>query len=156
MLKLLQVAEIRFWSTMLIAMVLSDFALPAAGAGVLEITMKRVAALETVALLKIHNPTKKHWCLVPVSFSSSQFILIVRGKKAINRAPHFNLSTKCLDIGPGATISREIPLTAAFTEDELRQGKLCYTFAYTPLSKSDNARAMLGTLCEPAARPPSK
>lgn len=114
----------------------------------LDIRMVRIGS--RAAEIRISNPTTESWCLIPVSFLASQFGVLISGKLIASRSAHANLRKRCISIAPGSTIVRPVDLTGAFSDAELRRGKLCYTFSYTakPIAPSPTRSAVLGTICE--------
>lgn len=114
----------------------------------LIIKMERASPKGNLATVEIDNPTTLRWCLVPVSFSTSQFQLFLNNKRVQNKSVNLSLSTKCLYIAPGERKRRVINLSNAFAEEQLRVGKLCYTFSYGTDEPRSKIAADLGTICE--------
>lgn len=114
----------------------------------LIVKMARVPAKGNSAVVEIGNPTRLRWCLVPVSFSTSQFQLLLNNRGVPNKTVNLNLSTRCLYIEPGESMHRMVDLSRAFTAEQLRLGKLCYTFSYGMDDPHSENLSELGTICE--------
>lgn len=121
-----------------------------AGAG-LVFTLERTPARGAIVLLRVANPSRYAWCVNEVSFSPGQFLIKIGsrviGSRATKVAP---LGLPCLTFRPGEAREQKIDLTSAFTPKELRDGVLCYSFAYRhdPANGTSGMFGEIGTVCE--------
>lgn len=119
----------------------------------LVITFARKPSHGDVVVLTVKNASSYAWCLNADSFSASQFQIKIGSRVIGSRAPKVApIDLACLTFRPGEARLARIDLRPAFTAAELREGALCYTFAYRrDPSPQKGARVLLGeigTICE--------
>jgi hypothetical protein len=114
--------------------------------------MNRVQSHGSLVAIEVNNRTPDTWCINPLSFSPSQFEIKIGNRVVQSRSISPYLTVACRIVKPGEVLMKRVNLKDGFSEDEIKNGVLCYNYAYwrDPLPQRDEKReaAALGKMCE--------